>query len=102
MVQDILRAPQSVCTERMAGAWESGRRGTDLSCADGRSGRRWGPLALPLPWSFPMRLLTRGAVVVAMLATATVSGAQVPKNVDAAMNGFDAYIAKVMKDWDAP
>src|SRR3954465_15161980 len=49
-----------------------------------------------------MRLLTRGVGALAMLATATVAGAQVPKNVDAAMNGFDAYIAKVMKDWDAP
>ena len=49
-----------------------------------------------------MRLLPRGVVAVAMFATAAASGAQVPKNVDAAMNGFDAYMAKVLKDWDAP
>ena len=49
-----------------------------------------------------MRLVRRCAIVVAMLATAASSGAQVPTNVNTAMAGFDDYLAKVMKQWDAP
>jgi CubicO group peptidase (beta-lactamase class C family) len=49
-----------------------------------------------------MRLLRRCAIAVAVLVAATSSGAQVPKDVNAAMNGFDDYMAKTMKDWDAP
>src|SRR5690242_17916495 len=67
-----------------------------------RGGRRLGPSSLLLPPEFPMRLVSRSVVAVVMLATAATSGAQVPKNVDAAMSGFDAYMTKVLKDWDAP
>jgi CubicO group peptidase (beta-lactamase class C family) len=49
-----------------------------------------------------MRLVRRCAIAVAMLATAASSGAQVPTNVNARMAGFDDYLAKVMKEWDAP
>jgi CubicO group peptidase (beta-lactamase class C family) len=49
-----------------------------------------------------MRLSFRCAIALAMLTTAASSGAQVPKNVSAAMSGFDPYMAKVLQEWDAP
>src|SRR4051812_43988600 len=84
--------------------WPMHRRGEDWCMTvalAARSGRRQHWTRHPPPGAH-MRIFSRGAVAVALLATAATSGAQVPKNVDAAMNGFDAYIAKVMKDWDAP
>jgi CubicO group peptidase (beta-lactamase class C family) len=49
-----------------------------------------------------MRFPSRCVLAVAMLAIAAASGAQVPRNVDAAMSGFDTYMTKVLRDWDAP
>ncbi len=49
-----------------------------------------------------MGLLRHCAIAGALLASATSSRAQVPKNVNAAMSGFDGYMERTMKDWDAP
>lgn len=46
-------------------------------------------------------LFSRRWIALALLA-AVPAGAQVPKDVNAAMRDWDAYMAKVMKDWDAP
>lgn len=49
-----------------------------------------------------MRLFRRFTIALALTLAAASSHGQVPTNVNAAMSGFDAYMAKVMKDWDAP
>jgi len=49
-----------------------------------------------------MRRSSRCTIALVMFTTAASSGAQVPKNVSAAMSGFDPYMAKVMQEWNAP
>jgi CubicO group peptidase (beta-lactamase class C family) len=42
------------------------------------------------------------AVATAIVIVVRVAAAQRPSSVEARLNGFDAYMAQVMKDWDAP
>ncbi len=46
-------------------------------------------------------LFPRRWIALALLVAAP-AGAQVPRDVNAAMRDWDPYMAKVMKDWDAP